>query len=321
MVELRRDPVVERWITIPRERAASIEGLFPGKQEVSRGACPFCPTAMHEREIYSIKDDQGRWSVLVVPDLRPILEMEGTLERRAKGIYDGMSGVGAHEIVIETREHNQSWATMAADQLGLVLRAYRDRSSQLRGDKRFRAIFMAKNYGGMASRFSHPHSHVLALPIVPRTLVEEVQGSEDYFQYKERCVWCDVKEQELAKSERTVALTDRFLVHTPYASRYPFELNVMPFRHVADFASSTDEEIADLGGCLRTTFEIVKNRLHDPSYSMIIHSVPLRNASEHSYHWHIEIRPQLTSLAGFEWGTGFFTNPIPPEVAAQHLRG
>lgn len=321
MIELRRDPVVERWITIPRERAVNVDGLFPAKEASAPGACPFCPSAMHEKEIYAVRDADRRWLVLVVPDMRPILGVEGKLDRSAKGIYDRMNGVGAHEIVIESREHGLAWATMPQSQLQLVLQTYRARSVDLRADKRFRAVFVAKNHGGRASRFLHPHSHVVALPVVPRNIIEEVEGGEAYFQYKERCVWCDVKEQEMAKPERTVLLTDRFLVHAPFASRFPFELQILPLRHQADFASTTDEDLADLASCFRSTFEILRSRLRDPSYSLIVHSAPLKDPPEHSYHWHVEIRPQLSALAGFEWGTGFYTNPIPPEVAAEHLRG
>lgn len=322
VVELRKDPVVERWITIPRERAADIDGLFPRKATPAApvGDCPFCPISMRETEIYSVRDTDGHWKVIVVPDRRPILMSEGKTDRRARGIYDRMNGVGAHELVVETPEHRQSWSSMEPKQLEIVLQTYRRRALDLRKDSRMSAIFVAKNYGGMASKFTHPHSHVVALPIVPRALVEEVEGGESYYQYKERCVWCDIREQELSKNERTVVITDQFLVHAPFASRFPFELMLLPRKHSADFTATSDDELADLARCLRQTFEIVRERLYDASFSLILHSVPLRSTAEHSYHWHVEIRPQLSSLAGFEWGTGFYTNPIPPEVAAEHLR-
>ncbi|MEW6368997.1 MAG: galactose-1-phosphate uridylyltransferase [Acidobacteriota bacterium] len=321
MIELRKDPVVERWITIPRERAVGIEGLFPREEDTLPSVCPFCPASNNEREIFSIRDDQGNWRTRVVSDIRPILCTEGKLDRQPKGIYDRMNGVGVHEIVIESREHLRSWATMDAEQVALVFRTYRERFCEIRKDPRLRSSLVVKNYGGMASRFPHPHSHVVGLPIVPRTLVEEIQGAESYYRFKERCVWCDMRDEELKDPSRTVMLTDHVLVHAPYASRYPFELLIMPLLHRADFAASADDELADLAMAVRTSFEMLQKRLRDPSYTLIVHSAPFRDPPEQSYHWHIEVRPRLTALAGFEWGTGFFTNPIPPEVAASHLRG
>ncbi len=321
MVELRRDPVVERWITIPRERAIDIDSLFSIEEASPNDPCPFCRDQNDEKEIDSIRDAQGHWVTRVFADLRPILRVEGTLSRGAKGIYDRMNGIGAHEIVIETPEHALSWATMDSRQLSLVLRTYRQRSLDLRRDQRLRALFIVKNHGGMASHFQHPHSHIVALPIVPLSLIEEIEGGEKHYAYKERCVWCDIREQEMNDPERTVYLDDRYLVVAPFASRFPFELLVLPLQHHADFASAGNDDLDMLGRCLRSTCEMIQRRLRDASLSIVFHSAPFQNPPEHSFHWHIEIRPAISKLAGFEWGTGFYTNPIPPEIAAAHLRG
>jgi len=321
MADLRRDAVVERWVTIPEERALGVEAFLSQQEPPPAGPCPFCPDQqMKEKEIFAIRDEHGQWRTRVMPDRHPILRVEGTLERQAKGIYDAMNGIGAHEIVVESRDHSASWATMDPAQLAAIFQTYRQRSLDLRRDQRLRALYIAKNHGGLASHYRHPHSHVVALPILPHMLVEEIEGAERHYDYKERCVWCDVREQELENPACTVYLNEKFIVVTPFASRFPFELWILPLQHQADMASASDDDLAMLGRCVRATFEMIQKRLRDPSYSLVIHSAPFRNPPEHSFHWHIEIRPSLSILAGFEWGTGFYTNPIHPEVAAAYLR-
>lgn len=315
MNELRREPIAQRWVLISHEH--------PPQNPLSR--CPFCPG--HESdtplEILAIrptgaKEDQ--WLLRVVPNIFPFFRIEGNLDRRAVGMYDEMNGIGAHELVIETPEHTQHWGTMNNEQLFRVLWAYQQRMLDLRKDQRFRQIIVAKNHFPDHTRIPHQHSHIVAMPIIPKRMDEEIKGLDDYYRHKERCIFCDVMREELAVATRVVFESANFVTFCPYASRYPYELWMVPKNHIPDFAQITEAEIKDLAHNLRHTLGKLKAALHDPPYSLAIHSTPVQKFFHKGYHWHIEIRPRIEERSGFEWATGFFLNFTPPETAAKKLR-
>jgi UDPglucose--hexose-1-phosphate uridylyltransferase len=318
-MELRRDPVVNRWVIIDPRRHDELQ-VEPGI-EPAGGPCPFCSgnEGMTGREIYRV-GEAGNWRVRVVADRRPLLRVEGDLNRRAEGMYDQMDAVGAHELVIETARHDALWTDLDETQLTRILFTYRARLRDLRGDARFRHLMILKNHGRAATRFAHPHSHIIALPVVPKVVDDELQGARAYYRYKERCVFCDIIREESKGTWRQVVSTSGFLATTPYASRFSFETWVLPRRHSADFDALRDEEVLDLGGVLRRTLAALVGVFPDLSCSLTLHTGPLRNGEAEAYHWHIEILPRLYKVAGFEWGTGFFVNPVPPEDAARALR-
>jgi len=167
----------------------------------------------------------------------------------------------------------------------------------------------------------HPHSHVLAMPVIPRRIDEEVWGTLDYFRRKERCIFCDIIKEEITSGKRIIFETPHFLFFCPFASRYPFEIWIIPRRHAPDFVSIGDDEMWDLAAGMETIFGRLLRLLQDPPFSFSFHSSPIQEEyHKPEYHWHVEIRPRIGLREGFEWGTGFFVNSTPPELAATYLR-
>jgi UDPglucose--hexose-1-phosphate uridylyltransferase len=259
----------------------------------------------------------------VVPNKFPALQIEGSLNRRAEGLYDKMNGIGAHEVIIEGTDHNIDFADMSEQHIASVLWAYRERLMDLRKDKRLRYSLVFKNHGEAAgASLEHTHTQLISTPILPKQVQEELDGSLAYFQMKERCVWCDIVEQELeaGNGRRVVLSSPRFVTIVPYAARFPFECWILPRVHQPAFENQPAEEYQELATLLRETLQRLNLSLHYPPYNLVIHTAPNRESDHEYYHWHIEIMPKLTKVAGFEWGSGFYINPTPPEDAAAYLR-
>jgi UDPglucose--hexose-1-phosphate uridylyltransferase len=160
------------------------------------------------------------------------------------------------------------------------------------------------------------------MPVIPKRIDEEIWGTLDYYQRKERCIFCDIIKEEISLKKRVILETVHFLVFSPYASRYPFETWIIPKSHCPDFHLITEEEIRDLSAGIQSLFLCFYKLLSDPPYSLALHTAPVRNRFHRpEYHWHIETRLRIGLREGFEWGTGFFVNPTPPEDAAAFLRG
>jgi UDPglucose--hexose-1-phosphate uridylyltransferase len=330
MPELRRDPIVGRWVVIATERAQR-PSEFPHVPPAARpdGVCPFCPG--HEdktpREVYAIGRAPGApadapgWKVRVVPNRFPALKIEGDLDRQAEGIYDRMNGVGAHEVVIETSDHARTLEAQSPAEITEVLLAFKARILDLRNDLRFRYILLFKNHGASAgASLEHAHSQLIALPIVPRQVVSELEGSRRHYELKERCIYCDIVGQERKDRTRLVHENDDFVVLAPWAPRSPFETWIVPRRHESSFEAEPRERLAACAQALGTTLRRLSKALGNPPYNFMVHSAPLRDAPSPSYHWHVEVMPALTQVAGFEWGSGAHINPVPPEEAAELLR-
>ena len=327
MAELRRDPITGRWVIISTEKGDHGEEFEVERHEVKAGFCPFCygnedktPPEVDAFRPDSSPPNTPGWLTRTVPNKFPALQIHGGLGRVGMGIYDMMNGIGAHEVIIETPDHKRTIADLSTEETERVIRAYRARCIDLNRDKRFRYILIFKNYGFSAgASLEHPHSQLIALPIVPKRVQEELQGTEFYYQYKERCVYCDIISQELGERSRLVAENEEFLSFCPYASRFPFETWILGKCHSSAFSQITEKQIANLALILKETMSKIKTLLGDPSYNYIIHTAPAKDKEREDYHWHIEIMPKLIHTAGFEWGSGFYTNPTPPEEAARRL--
>lgn len=328
MPELRKDPITGRWVIIATDRVRRPSDF--NRESVPPPSSRFCPFCYgHEQktppEVLAYRQNGGPntpgWSVRVVPNKFPALGIEGDLSRQGDGMYDKMNGVGAHEVIIETPDHKLTMAEMPDKQVEEVLWAYRDRIADLKRDRRFQYIVIFKNYGEAAgATLEHSHSQLIALPVIPRHVKEEVDGSRTYFDFKERCIYCDIIRQEVAAGVRLVAETDRFLVMEPYAPRFPFETWILPKRHESHFEDADAPTLQNLAWMLKSTLRKIEKVLERPAFNYIVHSAPVQDAQLQHYHWHIEIIPKLTKVAGFEWGTGFYINPTPPEESARFLR-
>jgi len=328
MPELRKDPISSRWVIIATERGKRPSDFNWDPPPRQSGFCPFCPGNEEKTppEIIAYRNGGGLpntpgWRVRVVANKFPALVIEGDLSRQGEGMYEKMTGVGAHEVIIETPHHDQTLATMPQHQVEDVLWAYRERILELKKDPRLQYVLIFKNRGEAAgASLEHPHSQLIATPIIPKRVQEEVDGAKQYYDYKERCVFCDMIQQELAHKRRVVSTNDHFVALAPFASRFPFETWVLPRMHNASFEDARKEEYGSLARILRETLQRIERVLASPPYNFVIHTSPFREGDRLHYHWHLEITPRLIQIAGFEWGTGFYINPTPPEEAAQYLR-
>jgi len=326
--EIRKDPVTGRWVIIATDRSRRPSD-FSRQPVVLKGGrfCPFCPGNEQKTppEVLAFRQSGGPnepgWTLRVVPNKFPALRVEGDFDRQGEGLYDKMNGIGAHEVIIETPDHNATLSDMPEKRVEDVFWALRDRFQDLKKDRRMRYILAFKNHGEAAgASLEHTHSQLIALPVVPRRVQEELEGSRRYYEMKERCIFCDIMRQEINTGTRVVLETDYFLVICPYAARFPFEIWILPRRHFSHFEHSDVPTFRNLGWVVPTVLREIDNVLERPAYNAIIHTAPLQDPELLYYHWHIELIPKLTKVAGFEWGTGFYINPTPPEESAKFLR-
>lgn len=327
MPELRKDPIVGRWVIISADR-----GKRPSDWEragepsrIVGTFCPFCPGNEDKtpREVVVVRPESGAsdWSVRVVPNKFPALQIEGELVRKGEGIYDWMSGIGAHEVVIETPDHNLEFPDYEAAHIEKILQIFKARIEDLRKDTRFKYIQIFKNHGVAAgASLGHSHSQLIATPILPKRVVEELEGAKKHFALKERCIFCDIINQERAVGKRIIQETDDFIAIAPFAARFPYEMWILPKTHCSHYENMEANQYLKLAEVLKDALLRVHKVLDAPPYNFVIHSSPIQEPAASDYHWHIEIIPKLTKIAGFEWGTGFYINAVAPEQSAAHYR-
>ncbi len=328
MSELRKDPIIERWVIISDDTLRSPSIAEDTKGEEVGAPCPFCPGNEHlcppeilaNRPYDSYPNDQ-QWNLRVIPNRSPLLVVEEEYKRMGEGLYDKITGVGANEVIIETRLHDIRQGQMSLPEIENLIWAYRDRIIDLKRDARIRYVLIYKNCGIMAgATLDHTYSLLVALPIVPRSILDEIEGAKKHFQYKERCIYCDVVRQEIQLETRLVCESNDFLAIEPFAPRLPFETWVLPKRHAPRFENIEPREIHDLAGFFKEVICRLDAGLNRPSYNYYIHTAPFGNECDPYFHWHIEILPRLVPRTGLEWGSELYINSTPPEEAAKFLR-
>jgi UDPglucose--hexose-1-phosphate uridylyltransferase len=329
MPELRKDAVTGRWVVISTDRQKRPNDFRVERASVIGAAhCPFCPghESMTPPEVLAFRSNGGPpngggWDVRVVPNKFPALRVEGSLDREGEGLFDRMNGIGAHEVIIETPDHSKTLAMMSEPEIERVLWAYRERINDLKRDIRLRYILIFKNHGASAgATLEHTHSQLIALPIVPDYMRDEIEGARHHFAEKERCVFCDIIRQEVAAQRRVVHENSEVIALSPYAPRFPFETWLLPKIHSARFEDAPRQQYESLARMIKSVLTRMDRALERPDYNMLIHSLPFAEQAVELYHWHVEIIPKLTRTAGFEWGTGFYINPTSPEEATKVLR-
>ena len=323
MPEFRKDPTVDRWVIIATERAKR-----PVHREASDTAlCPFCAgnESLTPPEVLVFRDQSDpsglpNWTVRVVPNKYPALVPDGSRLETTSENYEARIGTGAHEVIIESPHHVTDVTLLSESQFEAVLRAYRSRIMELRTDKRFRYILIYKNQGTEAgATLEHVHSQLIAMPMIPKLILEEIETAKNYYQANRRCVFCDVIRQETA-GERFVTENARYLVICPFAPRFPYETWILPKQHASLFERNTQQDDVDLARILRETLIRLNRSLGSPAFNYFIHSNPLDQGENNTYHWHIEIIPKLIQVGGFEWGSGSYINTVTPEQSARSLR-
>ena len=328
MPELRKDPVVGRWVIIATERARRPGNFIDHTpHESDERDCPFCNG--EQREVYRVLDNDPAarrpWKVRVVESGTPILQKNTNHDNRGHGLYDILGGVGAHEVVLETPHHIANLADCNAEQIKLVIETYASRMRHHKKNSQFKYVFAYKNYGFEAGsrRIGHARSQIMATPVQPMRVEDKIVGAKRYFDRHRCCIFCDMIRQEQKSGERVVIENNSFIAITPFASRFPFELWILPKKHRCDFTEGVAGTEKDLASMLKELLLKIKIGINDPSYNYVIQTAPFLSEKatiEQDYHWHIEIMPRLTRVAGFEKGTGFYICSIPPEKTAEFLR-
>ena len=336
MPELRKDPIVGRWVIIATQRARRPGNFIdPYKYlwKAEKKNCPHCElkekpllVMTHKKRGFS-----SSWDVCVVPSRNPFLETDNNFQRAQQGLYEVIDGFGTHEVIIETPQHTANMADLEVKQISLVLKTYVLRINELKKNKEVQFVLVYKNYGWTAGGHitGHTRSHIIATPVNPLRVREKLRGAKEYFDREHRCIYCDLIRQELEEKTRIVAQTEHFLALTPFAARFLFEVWVFPKKHDCDFSRGIEGCEEELASLMKILFQKFKNGLQDPPYNFIIQTAPFRQPHpdprrwetvEKDFHWHIELMPRLTQVAGFEKGTGFYICSIPPEHMAEYLR-
>ncbi len=328
MPELRKDYVTDTWVVFSTVRSKRPDDLKVPSKSTPKEKCPFCPghEGMTPPEILAYRKggppNSPGWWIRCIPNKYPALQVEGEVHRQVRQLFHSVNGVGAHEVIVESPEHDANIADLSDFQVQEVIIAYKQRYLDLIKDKRFKYILIFKNHGEKAGASqSHPHSQLIATPIVPRRIMEEVNAAAHYYDSTGgSCIWCEVIETELEEEKRVVSENDTFVAISPFAARFPFETWVLPKAHEMAFEDITDEERIPLAKMMKDVLGRLHAVLGDPPFNYYIHTAPC-DRKESRYHWHLEVTPRLTETAGFERGTGFYINPVMPEDAAAILSG
>lgn len=328
MPEWRKDPIVNRWVVIATERGKRPNDYKEIAEVKSSQECPLCegnekqtpPEIIAYREAGTANDTPGWW-VRVVPNKFPAVNIQGDPYRQDRGVYQYMDGMGAHEVIVESTSHITGISEQTEKQVEEIIWIWRERSLDLRKDTRLKYIQIFKNTGRVGgASLEHTHSQLVATPLVPEDVRREIEGMREYANRRGSCVICDMIRQEISEKERIVIDSDHFLSFSPFASRFPFETWIIPKEHQFDFAQIREEQVRDLAYVLRNSLGKLTSLIRNIPYNVVLHTSPVNTGEERHFHWHLEIMPRLTIMAGFELGTGYFINPTQPEIAAQALR-
>lgn len=327
MSELRKDIVTREWVIIAPGRAERGQHVFAPPAEQDDLLCPFCPgREALEPDLWAWRKpgspaNSPEWQVRVISNKFPALEPIGSASRHDYHIYDCMAGVGAHEIVVETPHHNRNLVSEKPEQVAHVLEAYQARYQELCKDPRVEHVSIFKNHGWAAgATIRHEHSQIVATPVIPQLVWNNKQGQTQYREYRDTCVYCEIINTELSLNERVIAKNDDFVGLSPFAAHYPFELWIVPRRHTASFANITAGERLALAQILHLLLTRLAEELDDPPYNYTLVSAPCKQDQDPLFHWHMEIIPRLSIVAGFELESNIFINTVTPEEACRRLQ-
>ena len=332
---LRQEPLRGEWVIIATERARRPETFASPEKKVKTSpaakvdSCPFCMGNEHMTppEVLAYRDDSAQpntpgWSLRIIPNKFPALEPgDNGGEPFVCHYFESCPGYGVHEVIIETPDHNRHTADLMENELALVLKSFKERLLSLSGDQCLKYVQIFRNHLREAgASIEHPHWQLLALPFIPPLLEAEYRRSREYYQEKGRCLLCDLLEQEVSAAERIVLENEAFVAYVPFAAPLPFTTWIVPREHTASLESSADDWAEKLAPILKGFLVKLSQKLQDPPYNLYLHLAPLRSEQLPYYHWHIEIIPKLTIVAGLEMATGTFINVSKPEEAAGFLR-
>jgi UDPglucose--hexose-1-phosphate uridylyltransferase len=320
--------VTKEWVIISDERAKRPDDYIESHkrnttetQPFYDPSCPFCPGNEELDLEVERMPSEGEWQTRVVYNRYPALSNEGELTRTFDGVYRRISGIGHHEVVVESPRHNTTLPLMKPEMIKLVLETFYSRGWSIRKDSRIEQVIYFKNHGERAgASLKHPHSQIIGLPVVPNSIRRRIDEARRYFDDTGDCAYCTMMQNELQNQERLVAVSDRFVAFVLYAAPSPFHIWIIPRKHSVSFLYSQSDELGDLARLLRDVLRRLYLGLRDPAYNLIIRTAPVKEISNDYLHWYITIVPRLSQTAGFELGSGIFINPSIPEESATFLR-
>jgi len=333
--EFRRDPLHNTWVVFAPERQRRPQDFVPAIWQsgtldpFAEGNERLTPPEVYAAREPKTKPNEKGWRVRVVPNRYPAMRVEGQLQATAVGLYDHLTGIGAHEVIIETPDGELALEELPVPAIAEVFACYRERIIDLDKDQRFQHIYIFKNVGPSAgASLAHAHSQLVALPLVPPAIEGKLVRAREHYEQKQRSLFSDIIHTERKDGSRLVAENDGYFLFCPFASRFPFELAIFPKRHHPDYTSCTPVELHDLAEVLRFALQRLNEVLENPGYNLLLHTAPLRRqnterfaSTRYDYSWHVEIVPRFNALAGFEIGLGSYINTVYPEDAARVLRG
>lgn len=328
MPELRQNIATKEWVIIATERAKKPEDFVKEKKEQKNRpayleTCPFCPgnEQMSPVQTASILDSKGHWLVRAIPNKFPALAKEGALVYKEDGIKRSMSGVGIHDVIIETPQHHLTTALLEQEQIVNILKIYKQRCLETINDERVELVTVFKNHGpGAGTSLEHPHSQLVATPVVPDHIRDRLAQAMYYYDDHRECVFCHMLKEELRLQERVVWETAYFAVFILYAALSPFHIWILPKRHSPSFPQIENREMEDLAGVLKVVLKKIYVGLDDPDFNYAIRSLPGQPRPNSFFHWYIAVIPRVTKAAGFELGSGMYINIALPEKSAEFLR-
>jgi UDPglucose--hexose-1-phosphate uridylyltransferase len=326
MPEIRQNFITKEWVIFAPERSKRPEEFKTKKERREipsySSNCPFCKGNEHltPPELFSISKD-GNWIVRVVPNKFPALEMEGEKVRSLKGIKRSITGVGIHEVLIETPIHNLFIPFMDEKQILTVLETYKIRYLEAWKNPKVEMVLIFKNHGeGAGTSLEHPHSQLIGLPIIPTDIRQRLWDAMRYYDENGECIYCRNLEEEIRDGERVVLETKNFVVFIPYSACSPFHTWIFPKNHKCSFSDAKDNEMEEFAKVLKSILLKFYKGLNDPDYNIVIRSYPAGKGAEKFFHWYVSIVLRLTKSAGFELGSGMFINTSLPEKDAKFLR-
>jgi len=327
--ELRRDPLLQRWVILASERGGRpIASGAHARPERDRPPCPFCPG--HEDETLpeidaarpaDTRPDSPGWRVRVVPNKYPALKPDAPELEDLAPLFERRAGQGHHEVIIEGEAHTRSVSEIPADRMQEAVSVYRERFRSLSTVPGLESAVLIKNVGVAAgASIEHSHSQLIATPLLPPALELELRAAAEWSRQRRECIWCSIIREERARRERVVFEEGRLIALCPWAARFPYETWILPRDHASHFERASDLEIAELAAGIQSVVGAVEASLEQPPYNYVLHSAPFPSDARPDYHWRLSLLPRVTHAAGYEQATGLYINPLPPEAAAAELR-
>ncbi len=330
MSEIRKDPISHTWVIISTERAKRPSDYIKNaaKEEDNQIAesCPLCqeaavPPLPSDPWAGLQEEKNSQWLTRVLPNKFPALKPAVALSQKEENsFYHSLSGTGGHEIILDSLNHRENLSSMKLSQIEAMLLTYQTRFFRWKLDHRISYVLIFKNYKRAAgASLSHPHSQVIASPIIPPRIFEELREAREYYKLQRECIFCRMIKDELKLKKRLIYQNSSILIFSPYASRFPFETYIIPKKHFASLEETDRETIKNLAKAFKFLFVQLSKLLNDPPFNYMLHVSPLKTPGLLYYHWHFEVIPRLAMPAGYEFGSGIFINPTPPEEAARLL--